>query len=244
VIGTRSRQLKIGFPGTGIFRAWKAIIGLEIIALRSFGVLRVSALIGELGIDHDARKGFIAVRHALPCPFCPLTSHALRRCVLLETRHLDAAGAPLGLPEIILQLQTQPGLGIAPEGLGQADRHFRRYAAMPVYQLGQRLARDAEPFGRRRDRQTKRFKALLAYDSAGVRRVVHLHRFIPFRLSVVIEQIDVCGLLALELEYDPQITRYGHSPLSFALAFQGWSRNPGRFMSVGSWLTFKKARIC
>jgi hypothetical protein len=115
---------------------------------------------------------------------------------------------------------------------------------MPVYQLGQRLARDAEPFGRRRDRQTKRFKALLAYDSAGVRRVVHLHRFIPFRLSVVIEQIDVCGLLALELEYDPQITRYGHSPLSFALAFQGWSRNPGRFMSVGSWLTFKKARIC
>jgi hypothetical protein len=147
--------------------------------------------------------------------------HDLNRRVFRETRDLYVAGAPLGVPEIILHLQPQPGLGTAPEGLGQADRHFRRDAAMPVHQLGQGLARDAKPLGRCRDGQAERFKTLIANDFAGVRWIVHLQRFFPFRRSVIINQIDVCGVLALELEYDPQVTRYGHRPLSFALAFQG-----------------------
>ncbi|MDR3557143.1 MAG: hypothetical protein P4L55_20510 [Syntrophobacteraceae bacterium] len=52
---------------------------------------------------------------------------------------------------------------------------------------------------------------------------------------MVIKQIDVRGVLALELKYDPQITRYGHRPLSFAFAFQGMEPEAGQ-IHVGGFL--------
>ncbi len=62
---------------------------------------------------------------------------------------------------------------------------------MTVQELGQRLARDAEAFRRRRDGQAQRFKALVTDDFAGVRRIVHLHGCLPFSRSVAVDKVDI-----------------------------------------------------
>ena len=50
---------------------------------------------------------------------------------------------------------------------------------------------------------------------------------------MVIDKVDICRVLALELEHDPQITRHGHRPLSFALALQGMQPESGQIHITG-----------
>src|ERR1700704_2313768 len=132
---------------------------------------------------------------------------------------LDRFGPLLGLPEIVLHLQAQPGFGTAPESLSQPDCHFRRQAGMAVQQLGQCLARDAQAGRRGSNREPERFKAFLSDDLSGMGRVAHSRHF-PFRL-VIVHEVNVGRIFAGEFETQPEASRYGDRPLATSAATQG-----------------------
>jgi len=91
---------------------------------------------------------------------------------------------------------------------------------MTIQQVRERLAGHTQTFRRRRDGEAKGLKARLADDFAGVCGVC-ISIFIPFRRSMVIDQINVGDVSVLECEHQAPISRYRHRPLSFALAFKG-----------------------
>ena len=68
------------------------------------------------------------------------------------TPNADFALVLTRLREIIRKLHSQPRFCCASEGLGQADRHLGADARLAVNYVVQRLAADAENFGRIRNR--------------------------------------------------------------------------------------------
>ena len=92
-----------------------------------------------------------------------------------EALDRDLPGAAAGLPEIAGHLHPQPSLRRRAERLRQPDRHLDRDTRAPVQQLRQCLARDAQAFGRPRNRQSQGFEALPPHNAARMRRVVHRH---------------------------------------------------------------------
>jgi hypothetical protein len=80
---------------------------------------------------------------------------------------------------------------------------------MPVEKIGQRLARHAKSFGGFPPRQAGRLEAGFPDP---LRRGASW--FVPFRRSVVADQIKVGYVLAVKDENQPPIDRHPHRPLS------------------------------
>src|SRR5580704_15757728 len=95
--------------------------------------------------------------------------------------------------KVVLGLLDQPAFGAAAKDLGKPYGHFRRYAALPVHQFGERGARNAKGGGGVRDAQAQRLNALTEYKASGVGWVLHRHGSVSF--SVVVHVINIEGVM-------------------------------------------------
>jgi hypothetical protein len=80
-----------------------------------------------------------------------------------------------GLRQVVGCLKPQPCFRIPAKRLGEADRHIRRYAALAVHKIVERLPRYAQSFRRLGDRQAKRLDAVMPHGLAGVGWIFHRH---------------------------------------------------------------------
>lgn len=76
--------------------------------------------------------------------------------------YLEMARALAGLGEVIDELMLKPFLGVCVEGLGKAERHFRRDAGMAVDEVVQGLSGDTEHPRALDHSERMRLKALAA----------------------------------------------------------------------------------
>jgi hypothetical protein len=96
----------------------------------------------------------------------------------------DRAGALLGLPQIILQLQLQPAFRRPPERLREPNGHVGGNPRMTIEQRRQRAPRDAKTLSGGRDRQLQGIEAQLFDDLARMWRVVHARHWFSHLLPI------------------------------------------------------------
>src|SRR5487761_1144331 len=113
----------------------------------------------------------------LPNPGDP-EGHIASGSGALQAFEFDSVGTNLG--KIIMRLLRQPAFRAAAEDLGQAHRHFRRYATLSIHKLGQSRAGYTQRGGGAGDRQAKRLNALAHHETAGMGWMFHRHGKISF----------------------------------------------------------------
>ncbi len=132
---------------------------------------------------------------------------------------MDGRGALFGVPGVELELQSEPETDVGVrERFGEADGHVGGETVAAVEELGEGLARNAEAGRRRGDGEVERLDIQLAEDFAGVGRVVHLH---GCTASMVVDEIDIGGILAFKSEDNAIIGGDGHREQAFEVALQG-----------------------
>ena len=104
-----------------------------------------------------------------------------------------------------------------PNALDSRKRHFRRDAGAAIENRGESLARDAQALRRLGHAQVERPKAVLPDDLAGVRGLCISNVSVLLSL-VVIDQINIGRVFAIEAEQQPPIARDRDCPLALALA--------------------------
>jgi len=137
---------------------------------------------------------------------------------------MDGGGALFGVPGVELELQAEPeaDVGVG-ERFGEADGHVGGEAVAAVQELGERLARNAQAGRRRGDGEVERLDIQVAEDFAGVGRVFHFH---GFTASMVVNEIDVGGILAFKGEGNAVIGGDGNREQAFEVALQGMEVQP------------------
>ena len=149
---------------------YKFLVNLELVTLPSFGLpLLLFRKVKTCGWNNDCSGGGNN-RHSY---------RRVRRSLhQLQPFQLYAVAADLG--EVVLGLLHKPAFLGAAENLGQPHGHFGRYATLPVYKFGKRVARHPKGDGGVCDGLTDRLNALLQHDKARVGRVFHGHQMVPF----------------------------------------------------------------
>ena len=117
---------------------------------------------------------------------------------------VDFVLAPRSDCQIKRRLHLHPGIRGAAEDLGEADGHLRRNRRLLIDDVVQRLARDAERFGRFGVTEAEWFQTILPHDATGVDGVLHGHGLFSFSL-VVIDQLNIIGVPIIKLEMMRQL---------------------------------------
>src|SRR5437588_12970897 len=120
------------------------------------------------------------------------------------------------LGKIVSSLHLDPGIRRASECLRETDRHFWRNPAFAVDKVGQGLSRYAENFRSFRNGQTEGSQARYTHSLARMWGVLHRHSL--GLLLVIINQLHVMDIPALNAEYDAPVFLDRSGPITLEIA--------------------------